>query len=347
MFRRSTPARAFSLIEMLVVLAIVLVLLTLLLVPLFDQAYRAAYAATCASNLHEIGLAKAAFDADRPDRELEAGNWNMLLENYLDGQQKVLICPEDDPALGSIEGKMQLALWYRRLGGAPSIKNCHAFSDLDEGGFRIKKVSEWQVASGMRLPNQHENFYSANPDYTGYEPGDTPHAWRYWYNHDGANSGDRDYNDTLIHVSIHNDVATIDAWTEQAMINAGYYTWLVRRDNHQDILQDHPETMEAGNIPPKWIQHQMPLHMSSYGMNWRTPELRKAGKAKIFAIDYERTIVRPETWDQWMDESAVPLFARHPARMLNALQVDGRVVTTDPWTIDPQLLENEMNYWTP
>ncbi|MDX1564787.1 MAG: hypothetical protein R3236_05235, partial [Phycisphaeraceae bacterium] len=85
----------------------------------------------------------------------------------------------------------------------------------------------------------------------------------------------------------------------------------------------------------------------SYGMNWQTPELRKAGKAKIFAIDYERTIVRPETWDRWMDESAVPLFARHPARMLNALRVDGSVVTTDPWTIDPQLLENEMNYWTP
>ncbi len=345
---RSNQNSAFSLVEMMVVLTVVMVLLVLMVMPLLETARRASWNASCASNLNQIAVARTTFSGDHPDLELEAGDWNRLLEDYLGGKQEVLVCPEDDPAVGSIEGKMQVALWYRRLGGSPSLENCHAFSDLDnDGGLRVMKVSEKQIASGIRLPRQGENFWKANPTYKGYEPGTPDVAWRYWYNHDGPRSGDRDYNDTRIRVNIDGEMAAIDTWTEQAMINAGYYTWLVHKDNKANLLDGHPEAMRDGNIPPKWIRVQLPLHFSSYGMNWNTPELRGGGAAKIFAIDYEETVVRYETWDKWVDSNGVPTFARHPAGMLNVLYMDGSVIGSDPWRIDPQLVQNELSYWAP
>jgi prepilin-type N-terminal cleavage/methylation domain-containing protein len=341
--RRSTQF-GFSIIEMMVVLVIILVLLVLLSAPLFDTATRAAWTATCSSNLHQVGVAKSAFRAEHKYRELEAGNWNLLRDQYLQGNKDVLVCPEGELGIGNIEQTLQIALWYRHLNPdrEQKIDEAHAFANLDAGGFRVVKVSESQIASGISTQNG-QNFFSRNPTYLGYDEGSTPNAWGYWYNHDGGSGGDRDYDDSRIRVSVNGALATVDVWTEAAMINAGYITWLVRKDNHQNLLPGG----DAGNIPNAWTSVDLALNESTYGMNWNTPKLPTGGSEKIFAIDYSEPIVRLDTWDRWHDSLGVPAFARHPGNKVNAVRVDGSVYSADPWEIDPQLVTNEEKYWQP
>ncbi len=118
--------RAFTLIELLVVIAII-VILSAILFPVFASARESGRKATCANNLHQIGIAfdlylddyESVYPSRVNDPFLFAGrNWMILIQNYLPGgkftytpkgysnsveamHNDVLLCPSDFISLKS------------------------------------------------------------------------------------------------------------------------------------------------------------------------------------------------------------------------------------------------------
>ena len=106
MKRRITPDRAFTLVELLVVIAIIAILIAILL-PVLNRVKQQAQQVQCASNLRTIGHAMRMYtDQYRffPGIELDqigvnggASCWPVLLRKVIGGNQDVFYCPAQDP----------------------------------------------------------------------------------------------------------------------------------------------------------------------------------------------------------------------------------------------------------
>jgi prepilin-type N-terminal cleavage/methylation domain-containing protein/prepilin-type processing-associated H-X9-DG protein len=106
MKRRSTSDRAFTLVELLVVIAIIVVLIALLL-PVLLGAKRHAQRVQCQANLRQLGQAMTMYTQQYrnfPEAILQETNtgpnahsWPVRLRKMLNGNQKVFYCPAQDP----------------------------------------------------------------------------------------------------------------------------------------------------------------------------------------------------------------------------------------------------------
>lgn len=99
-------SRAFSLVELLVVIGIIAIV-TALILPVLARTRRAAEAVNCLSNLRQIGLAFNQFAFDRngrlPDPSAADTSWERSLKAYLPASE-VFRCPGDgevSPSVGS------------------------------------------------------------------------------------------------------------------------------------------------------------------------------------------------------------------------------------------------------
>jgi len=105
--RASSVRKAFTLIEMLVVLLIIGILAAILF-PVLKQARESGYQASCATNLHQIYLAVELYRKDEggypanlasllPDTEtLADGSLNLSGKGYFKGGKDALVCADDD-----------------------------------------------------------------------------------------------------------------------------------------------------------------------------------------------------------------------------------------------------------
>jgi prepilin-type N-terminal cleavage/methylation domain-containing protein/prepilin-type processing-associated H-X9-DG protein len=97
-----SPARAFSLIELLVVI-VVIALLGSLLLPVLSRARDASRAAACRSNLKQLGLVRAIYVSDNQQcfpPPLRQKPWILSLRSSgLDS--RILVCPADKSAISS------------------------------------------------------------------------------------------------------------------------------------------------------------------------------------------------------------------------------------------------------
>ena len=91
MVTRSKALRGFTLVELLVVITIIAILIALLL-PAVQMARSAARKATCANNLHQLGIAYR--HAKTNQVKVEAPTWSGQLRPFMEEQTSMQNCPE-------------------------------------------------------------------------------------------------------------------------------------------------------------------------------------------------------------------------------------------------------------
>src|SRR5690625_4445855 len=106
-FTRNPKAKAFTLIELLTVIAIIGILAAIL-IPVVGKVRSQAHTARCVSNLREIGAASVAYSVDNRDRLPEAGHASLphrmtggdgrdMVEDfvipYLADRDEMMFCP--------------------------------------------------------------------------------------------------------------------------------------------------------------------------------------------------------------------------------------------------------------
>jgi len=102
---------AFTLLELLIVIAIILILMALIFVAL-GKARQSAWKTACTSNLHQIDLAHRMYKNDWPNPYPKGGDamfWKRLLP-YLENNEKLFRCPA---ASDRMEGETTYVFdWY-------------------------------------------------------------------------------------------------------------------------------------------------------------------------------------------------------------------------------------------
>ena len=87
--------RAFTLIELLMVIAVIGILASLLL-PALSRAKAAAHKTVCLNNQRQIGIARQLYANDNDGFLVTGGDWNSpLCYSYLDGQTNLFNCPAE------------------------------------------------------------------------------------------------------------------------------------------------------------------------------------------------------------------------------------------------------------
>ena len=362
---RSHHLAGFTLIEMLVVLAIVLTLLLLLMPPIFSSAMRAAYNASCSSNLNQLYIAhqqnaqEHILGTGKPNPRLGSTGeeWIEELQPYLKDQE-VFLCPEDQSAsVGQSFPQLKLGV-VRKVGNSDSKRSKAQLSDvvgtldLHPTSLNVRMLSQTQA--DRVWPHGMDTISGTNrlgpklkwDSYEGqYVPDSDPtHYWLFvesdYFGAGGV--GSMQYQDFLVEVTHRPDGSILI--NPMHLNNSNPDAGFVLDTSGADVLS--PPGPLLTNDSRTYIHEGAAL--TSYGINpaevYTTP--RQTGdRPSIVLMDYLAPVVQIETWHSEDGSNGYPSFARHPTGRVNVVRHGGSIGSFNPYDISPVFMSNDDLYW--
>ena len=334
-------AKAFTLTELLIVLA-VLSLLLAIVVPSAQRAAAIARRAQCQANLRHLA---EAFQAYRTDLTMGAAKqftiadqWPRHLSPYLDNNARSLLCLEDRSPEGVFE-EFQIIrqpiysqpAWDLGLFTTTPVWEEYNMWELEENPPGIWRLNESQYNS-IALA---EGKYVVN-DLPKYEPGKDPDVYYYLvedlrYGDPNGKSwatGDRDYEDIVIRVEeTQSGKVIFDMQFGATMYNFD----LITEDETFTSIKGANRHFEFDGL----VKY-------SYGLNWHADTVPH-GQRIVLGLDYDRDVIYVGTnyTDEHWDQFKAP---RHLGKC-NVVYTSGEVMALTPEEIDPTVQAKRIAHW--
>jgi len=339
--------KAFTLVELLVVLAL-LAIVAALVIPTLTWGVAVARREKCKANLARLAQA---FQAYRAAVQMHtrlpfsvSDQWPLHLISYLGADAYALRCDEDHEAVPYFQTiqlrREKLVPWnhpewdLHLFTTQPVWEQC-ALSEWTGQLPGVWKVNEAQYQD-LAL-QESLNITSMLPKY---EPGENPDVYYYLVEDlrygdpwgESYATGDLDYEDVVVRVE---ETANGTRKLDLTIGHTGYAFGIIspfeeRRDLHGSGSQFSFEFEGLG--------------AQSYGMNWHADNFR-TDYHKILALDYDEDVVYTGT-DESAERWEVHKAPRHLGKC-NIVYDGGAVETRSLDEIDPTVPANREEFWNP
>ena len=330
--------KAFTLIEVLAVVAII-ALLVAILVPTVEAMRRRAKTVLCANNLKRLSQAVSTRRADELRKHvirLSVPSWRVELAPYLSVDPNTMICREyyceETPRVGD---KYRFRL--------TNYGDVDYFIELEDPS--VIKMSETQFHQARDAGYPSHDPFTDYTEYQGYVPDERANVTWYLLEESTAEHdyGTWDHEDVRMRVTDNGD-GTCELYYERG--STVVYIEVVPVDGGDAVTTFFPG---AGSPPPPPVNVLgSGMDPGSYGFNIYAGQISSG--SKILALDYIWTTASHlHTWGTMRrndEHPGLPAFARHRG-LMNAAFVDGAVRLMKPEDINPADEDVAKVYWLP
>ncbi|MEX2214812.1 MAG: prepilin-type N-terminal cleavage/methylation domain-containing protein [Phycisphaeraceae bacterium] len=292
--------RAFTVPEMLAVIAIILILLSLLL-PSMGKSREAAISAKCQSNQHQIHIAMKAANkmVNEFTRLPNAGAWTGFVRKQ--GAAEAMICPSlgkgEEPSLGDVYS-VQVS------GGSTTFT-------------WIEDIKAGQLAADPQLCRVYQGGYMG----TFGESGQSwiENAWGGPITDGQMGVGYDDDGGYVVVFGPHPTIYSIDAPGDTS---CGSDHWVCVGEAGTQWKGEQVMQL-TGNAHKNIVDPPVEIGSATYGMNNQVSDKKHRG-SQVLLMDYNRTIVRVGANGVFLDDFNKQFAPRH-FNKANVLFVDGHI----------------------
>lgn len=342
--------RAFTIPEMLAVVAIIFIVLSMLL-PSLNKSRDSAKSAMCANNLHQLHMAYINRNVDVKGgsaQKISPYTWQTHLLPYANKDNRIFFCSSQ--ADGVLSGGDSYATGGSSVAANVYLKVFNAYPNgylydmaMEEGPLcrRIHKTTT--DATIEALWSNKPGLFATIKNYRNQLPDETSYLLCFEDLRPGG--GDLDFEDVIFMVDEEHDGVTFKFLYD----GAGYVFDLVNRDG--TVLA--PKLDNGGDTKPGYTTPKVAGAPTSYGMTDQVVnKYTSGGKNVIFMLDYQRSVASCSTttgldpWADWLKPNKIEKFARHWDKA-NVMYFDGGVRLTSTSLINPAVAQNRTDHWVP